>query len=125
MHSVDRPPPSLGKVGPETGGSLLKSSCPPDLVDQVAAIDAERVGDLENLDEVEASRAPLVFGDKRLRTAESRCEPDLGQPSIATRRDQTLSQAPVGRAEQRPGHECCHTTVAGTLIRGWDYPNMG
>src|SRR5450759_2655637 len=39
--------------------------------------------------------------------------------------DQPVAKPSIGRTEDGPGHGCCHAIVAATLIRGWDYPNMG
>jgi hypothetical protein len=39
--------------------------------------------------------------------------------------DQPVAKPSVGRTEEGPGHSCCHAIVAATLIRGWDYPNLG
>ncbi len=39
--------------------------------------------------------------------------------------DQPVTQPSIGRTEEGTGHSCCHAIVAATLIRGWDYPNMG
>jgi hypothetical protein len=39
--------------------------------------------------------------------------------------DQPVTQPSIGRTEEGTGHSCCRAIVAATLIRGWDYPNVG
>ena len=97
----------------------------PQLRDEIAHIDPQRVGDLEDLDEVEPSLSPFVLGNERLWSPELLGELDLSQALGLTPGDQPLAKPSVGRTEDGPGQGCCHAIVAATLIRGWDYPNMG
>jgi len=97
----------------------------PQLRHEIAHIDPQRLGDLEDLDEVEPPLPAFVLGDERLWSPEPLCELDLGQALGMTAGDQPVAKASIGRTEDGPGHGCCHAIVAGTLIRGWDYPNMG
>ena len=97
----------------------------PQLHHEIAQIYPQCLGDLEDLDEVEPSLPAFVLGDERLWSAEPLSELDLSQALGMPAGDQPIAKPSIGRTEDGPGHSCCHAIVAATLIRGWDYPNMG
>jgi hypothetical protein len=115
------------------GAGIGQPLCPPSrlalwapqLPHEIAHIDPQNLGDLEDLDEVEPSLPTFVLGDERLRPSELLGELDLSQALGLPAGDQPVAKPSIGRTEEGSGHSRCHTIVAGTLIRGWDYPNMG
>jgi len=71
----------------------------PQLCDEIAHIDQQNPGDLEDLDEVEPSLPAFVLGDERLWPSELLSQLGLGQAPRLTACDQPVAQPSIGRTE--------------------------
>ena len=71
----------------------------PQLRDEIAHVDLQRLGDLEDLNEVEPSFATFVLGNERLWPSEPLSELDLGQALGLTAGDQPVAKPLIGRTE--------------------------
>jgi hypothetical protein len=69
------------------------------LTHEIARVDAERSGDLEDLDEVETPLPALVLRDEGLRPAEDVGELGLGDAPRPAGLDEPFAEPPIGRAE--------------------------
>ena len=72
----------------------------PQLRHEIAHIDPQNLGDLEDLDEVEPPLPAFVLGDERLRPPESLGELDLSQALGLPAGDQPVAQPSIGRTEE-------------------------
>jgi len=66
---------------------------------EIAGVDTERGGDLEDLDEVEAPLPALVLRDEGLRPSEHVGELRLGDTPRPASLDEPVAKPPIGRAE--------------------------
>ena len=84
-HSVERVEPVRAKIATRRPSVALQ------LADEIAGIDAERLGDLEHFNEVKPALAMLVFRDERLRPAELEGELRLADAPHPTRLDEPFT----------------------------------
>ena len=66
---------------------------------EIAGVDTERRGDLEDLDEVEPPLTALVLRDEGLRPSELGSELGLRDASRLAGLDEPFAEPPIGRAE--------------------------
>jgi hypothetical protein len=69
------------------------------LAHEIARVDMERRGNLEDLDEVEPPLTALVLRDEGLRPSEDVGELDLGDTPRPTSLDEPFAESPIRRAE--------------------------
>ena len=69
------------------------------LTHEIARVDMERRGDLEDLDEVEPPLPTLVLRDEGLRPSEQVGELGLGETARPASIDEPFAEPPIGRAE--------------------------
>lgn len=88
-----RPSPSGSEVRGRSDDRELK------LTHEIARVDMERRGDLEDLDEVEPSFPALILRDEGLRPSEQVGELSLRDASRPAGLGEPLAEPPIGRAE--------------------------
>ena len=84
-------------------------------VDEIAGVEADRAGDLDELDHVEPALAGLVLVDPLLRVAEAFAQGGLGQAGAQAHLSQVAAQPCGYGVEVRTGHDSCGVAGRGRV----------